>query len=129
MGTNFYYRFRQCGTCDRHEEIHVGKSSGTWQAYPHKLLAVDHPDWGFERESPVGFAVLSLDDWRRVFTEIPGELWNEYKEQIPDPLTWLAEQKPWSPGPDGLRYLEEDIRSGRGWVDANGFKFYDGEFW
>lgn len=129
MGTNFYYRIRNCASCGRYEDIHVGKSSGTWQAYPHKLLADDHPEWGFEVESPVGFPVLKMADWRRVFTEISGELWTEYKEQIPDPLEWLKQWKPWKPGPDGMRYLEEDIRQGRGWIDDEGFKFYLGEFW
>lgn len=129
MGTNYYWRFANCAACKRFEEIHVGKSSGTWQAYSHELLDPAHPEWGYNIESPVGFEVRSLADWRRVFTEIPGELWNEYKEQIPDPLAWLEKQKPWKPGPDGMRYFEEDIRQGRGWVDAEGFKFYLGEFW
>jgi hypothetical protein len=129
MGTNYYWRFRQCGSCNRYEEIHVGKSSGTWQAYPHKLLNEDYPDWGYDTESPVGFAVISVEDWRRVFTEIPGELWTERKELIPDPIAWLEAQKPWVAGPDGQRYLDGDIQMGRGWLDANGFRFYTGEFW
>lgn len=129
MGTNYYYRINNCTSCGRFEDIHVGKRSGTWRAYPHKLQDKDHPEWGYDPESPFGFEVMSREDWRRVFTEIKGELWTEYKELIPDALAWLDEQKPWTPTPDGLRYLNGDIQLGRGWLDANGFKFYSGEFW
>lgn len=129
MGTNYYWREKACGSCGRYNEFHVGKSSGTWRAYPHELMDLDHPDWGYQPESPFGFPVLSLEDWRRVFKTHPGELWNEYRELIPDPLAWLEQQKPWSPRPPyGTRFIDEDIRQGTGWLDAEGFKFYSGEF-
>jgi len=127
MGTNYYWRDRPCGSCGRYTEIHVCKSMRTWRAYNHVLISEDHPDWGYHPESPVGFPVLSLADWRRVF-ERPGELWNEYGERIADPLAWLAEAPPWQPGPEGRRYLTEDERRGVGWLDAEGFRFYAGEF-
>lgn len=129
MGTNYYFRFNDCRCCTRFDEAHVGKSSGTWQAYNHKLMNEEHPDWGYEERSPFGFPIRSLADWRRVFTEIPGELWTEYGEQIDDPVKWLDEQKPWKPADeDSIRYLAEDTAAGRGWLDDNGYKFYVGDF-
>lgn len=128
MGTNYYWRDQPCGSCGRYTEVHVCKSMSTWRAYRHALLDEKHPDWGYRDESPVGFAVVSLADWRRVFTERPGELWNEYGEQIPNPLAWLAEARPWQPGPDGHRYLHDDARRGVGWLDDGGFRFYAEEF-
>lgn len=128
MGTNYYWRYDSCGSCERYNEIHVGKSSGTWRAYPHKLMNEENPEWGYQPESPVGFPILSLSDWRRVFTEIPGKLVDEYGKQILDPLAWLAEMRPWKPGPGGRRWLEEDIQQGVGWLDDEGFKFSSSEF-
>lgn len=129
MGTNFYYRIRNCASCGRYEDIHVGKRSGTWRAYPHKLMDEAHPDWGYEIESPFGFEVRSREDWRKVFKTIPGELWTEYHEQIPDPIAWLEEQKPWKPSlPNFQEFLNDDIRQGRGWLDAEGYRFYRYEF-
>lgn len=128
MGTNYYWREELCASCKRVNEIHVGKSSGTWRAYPHELMDSGYPDWGYQPESPFGFPVLSMEDWRRVFKTRPGELWTEYRELIPDPLTWLAQKKPWQPGPDGTRWLNKDIEDGSGWLDAEGFKFSSREF-
>jgi hypothetical protein len=128
MGTNYYWHDRPCEHCGRYEDIHVGKSQHTWRAYFHALLDDEHPDWGYQDESPFGFPVLSLADWRRVFNERPGELWDEYGRRINDPLAWLAEAKPWQPGPDGWKYLDEDIRSGRGWLDGEKYRFHAGEF-
>lgn len=127
MGTNYYWRDRPCGECGRFAELHVCKSKRTWRAYRHALVDDARPDWGYQYESPVGFAILSLADWRKVF-ERPGELRDEYGDVIPDPLAWLAEAKPWTPGAEGWRYLDEDIRRGVGWLDAEKFRFYDGEF-
>lgn len=129
MGTNYYWREAICGSCGRYNEIHVGKASGTWRAYPHEFMNNQYPEWGYDPESPFGFPVLTMEDWRKVFKTRPGELWTEYKEQIENPLEWLAKQKPWEPHPlYERRYLDEDIRSGRGWLDGEGFKFYSGEF-
>lgn len=129
MGTNYYWRDRPCATCGRFDELHVCKSRNTWHAYRTTLLDDDHPDWGYREESPVGFPVMSLADWRRVFTERPGELRDEYGGTVADPLAWLDEAQPWSPSPhDGRRYLDQDIREGVGWLDQAGFRFYAGEF-
>ena len=128
MGTNYYWRDRPCGSCGRYTEVHICKSMHTWRAYRHAFMSEQHPEWGYHPESPVGFAVVSLSDWRRVFTERPGELWNEYGERIPDPLAWLTEARPWQPGPEGRRWLDEDVQRGVGWLDDAGFRFYAGEF-
>lgn len=128
MGTNYYWHDTPCGHCKRTERIHVGKSLHTWRAYRHALQDELRPDWGYAYESPVGFPILALSDWRRVFTERTGELRDEYGTQIPDPIAWLAEAPPWKPGTDGWKWLDIDIQSGKGWLDDAGFRFYAGEF-
>lgn len=92
-------------------------------------MNLDHPDWGYQPESPFGFPILNMEGWRRVFKTRPGELWTQYGELIPDPLTWLAEKKPWQPDPEWQRrWLDDDIERGFGWLDAEGFKFSTREF-
>jgi hypothetical protein len=56
MGTNFYYRTQNCTHCKRFDEIHVGKSSGTWRAYRHEPLYAEYPELGYSPASPVDFA-------------------------------------------------------------------------
>lgn len=128
MGTNYYWHDKPCEHCGRYEDIHVGKSMMTWRAYFHSLLDDEHPDWGYQYESPVGFPILSLADWRLVFTQRCGELWDEYGRKIDDPVAWLDEATAWKPGPDGWKYLDEDMSRGVGWLDPDGFRFYAGEF-
>lgn len=128
MGTNFWYRFAECGHCDRYTEIHVCKSRHTWRAYPHRLMNPARPDWGYDRESPTGMPIITLAGWRNMFTERPGRLFDEYGKQVDDPLAWLDEAVPWRPTPEGIEQLREDQRAGLGWVDANGFRFYAEEF-
>lgn len=93
MGTNYYWRDQPCGTCRRFEQVHVGKQSGGWsflfRAWPHQLMDVNHPGWGFEPQSLFGFPVLSRADWRTVFTTRDGQLWDEYGKQVDDPTAWL----------------------------------------
>ena len=138
MGTNFYWRFNACEPCRRYDEAHVGKRSAGWsfgfRAYLHQLVDPQHPDWGYEQESPFGIPVLSRADWRTVFESHPGELWDEYRQRVDDPLAWLDELVPpdaekqareWSPERMG-RWWRLD--SSREWRDAEGFRFYAGEF-
>lgn len=125
MGTNFYWRETPCGSCGRADELHVGKSSGGWsfgfQAYRHD------PDDG--AISPVGFPVVSRADWRRVFTEKPGRLVDEYGRGVPDPLGWLDELRP--PTPEEQRSEWSRERMGSFWYpndkdvwrDPEGFRF------
>ena len=94
MSTAYYWRDRPCGGCGRYDEIHVSTSGRTFHAYRHALMNAEHPDWGYDPASPVGFPVLSVADWVRVFKERPGELWDEYGERIDDPVAWLAQVKP-----------------------------------
>lgn len=128
MGTNYFWHDRPCGSCGRFTEVHVCLSRHTWRAYPNTFLNAAHPDWGLSVESPFGTPVMSLADWRHVFTTRPGALFDEYGSQVADPVAWLDEAKPWQPNPDGDHYLAHDIRDGRGWLDVDGFRFYNGEF-
>lgn len=136
MGTNYSLRRNICTCCGRYDEIHVGKKSWGWsfgfRAYRHELLNVDHPEWGHEPESPLGFPVMSRADWRKVLTETPGELWDEYGEQVQgDPVAWLDE---WEP-PDAKQIATEEANTHwppymtrTGWRDPDGFRFDDREF-
>nr|WP_221374529.1 hypothetical protein [Actinoplanes polyasparticus] len=128
MGTNWFYRFDECGHCDRYTEVHVCKSKRTWRAYRNVFLDDEHPEWGRTQESPFGFSVRSLADWRTVFTARPGRLFDEYGKQIDDPLGWLGEAVPWRPTPEGLADLCADEAAGMGWLDEAGHRFYAGEF-
>lgn len=130
MGTNYYWREHPCGSCGRTDELHVGKSSGGWsfgfQAYRHD------PDDGIV--SPAGIPVVSRADWRRVFTEKPGRLFDEYNREIPDPLGWLDEQE--VPTPEQQRSERSWERMGSYWDpndkdvwrDSEGFRFMAYEF-
>lgn len=143
MGTNLVWRDRPCDSCGRHDEVHVGKRSAGWsfgfRAWPHRLFNAEHPDWGYDPQSPFGFPAESRADWRRVFTERRGELRDEYGEKVGDPLGWLDRLDP----PDGAQQRwEDDIRaeSWRGvgsawprprdedWRDPEGFRFSAREF-
>ena len=140
MGTNYYWHDQPCGSCSRFEVIHVGKSSAGWsfgfRGYRHELTDPDHPDWGYDHESPFGVPVLSRADWCRVLAGRPGRMVNEYGDEVADPIVWMqglvapsAEQQrkedsPEWQGPFG-RPLGSDPRE---WRDGEGFRFYDGEF-
>lgn len=138
MGTNYTWTFGACGHCGRSDEMHVGKSSAGWsfsfRAWPHRLWSEDHPEDGYDPASPVGFPVLSRADWRRVFTEHPGELRNEYGDAIPNPLEWLDKWQP--PTAEQVAWEDTEYRRSpfyradpaREWRDAEGFRFYAGEF-
>ncbi len=141
MGTNFYYRTNICGHCDRHKEIHVGKSSGGWsfgfRGYPHELFDAEHPEWGHDTESPFGFPVLSRNDWQKAFTGSTGELWDGYGRRVEDdPVVWLNQRE----APDAAQVRKEAEMTSiawwvgayslgaQSWRDAEGFRFDVGEF-
>ena len=130
MGTNYYWRDQPCEHCGRWDEMHVCKSGSTWHGYRHELFNPQNPEWGYDPQSPLGFPIVSVADWRTVFTERPGELWDEYDRRIEDPLAWLADMRP----PEGearankLRWHLDGFADGRDWWDPEGFHFYGGEF-
>ncbi len=125
MGTNFYWRQPACAHCGRADnDLHVGKQSGGWsflfRGYPHTP-----GDDGVT--SPVGFAVATRADWRRVFDTVPGRLVNEYGATIPDPLAWLAEREP--PSSEQVRWEDDQYgRYGGGdWRCPERFRFSPSE--
>jgi hypothetical protein len=124
MGTNYEWRELACPTCCRSDTIHVGKSSGGWSFLFHGYR--HDPDDGVT--SPFGFAVESRADWRKVFTERPGTLVDEYGVTVDDPVAWLdgfappdRRQQNWEDG----HYLHTDRRDQR---DAEGFRFTPDDF-
>jgi hypothetical protein len=127
MGTNFYWRDRPCASCERYDEIHVGKSGFIWRGYRHRLFNDDHPDWGYDPESPFGFEVASVGDWRKIFAERPGELWDEYGRRIEDAVAWLDGTRPptveWRRQNDAWRREGDDT-----WYDPDGHYFVAYEF-
>lgn len=118
MGTNYEWRETACPACHRGDSIHVGKSSGGWSFLFHGYR--HDPDDGLV--SPFGFTVESRADWRKVFTERPGVLVDEYGQVIDDPVRWVDELQPPDPRQrdredDLLFHSEPDPR------DAEGFRF------
>lgn len=94
MGTNYYWHQQICDHCHRSDAVHVGKQSAGWsfgfRGWPHQLMNAEHPDWGFDPESPFGKPVMSRADWREIFAANPaGRLVSEYRTQIDDPLAWI----------------------------------------
>ncbi|GIM89701.1 hypothetical protein [Paractinoplanes toevensis] len=127
MGTNYYLREHPCGSCGRSDELHVGKSSGGW-SFGFRGYRHDPDD---DRYSPTGYPVLSRDDWRKVFTDKPGRLVDEYGREVENPIEWLdalqppdLKQQRWE-GSNMGSYWRPDARD---WRDTEGFRFYDGDF-
>lgn len=134
MGTNYYLRINNCEPCGRYDQIHVGKSSAGWsfgfRGHLHKLMNDQHPDWGYDHQSPFGYPITSRADWAKAFTDTNGHLYDEYGSHIPDPLTWLNNLTP----PDDQQIAKE-IRHGReryrgrsDWDDPERFRFTADEF-
>lgn len=140
MGTNFYWHEdcpEPCEHCAQ-EPVHVGKRSGGWsfgfRAYKHAPFDVEHPEWGYEFRSPFGASIESRADWREVFTARAGRLVDEYGLEEADPVAWLDALTP----PDVEQQRREWSREWMGscwerdpkreWRDAEGFRFYLGEF-
>lgn len=130
MGTNYYWHDQPCEHCGRYETIHVGKSGHTWQGFRNVLESEENPDWGYLERSPFGFEVASLADWERVFETRPGTLWNEYGEQIKDPLDWLAGIEPISSfiRSQNAHWYGRDLVDGTCWYDSAGFFFCKRDF-
>lgn len=130
MGTNYYWRYAQCAACDRYDQVHIGKSSWGWSFGFHGFRNSDR-DW---QPEPFGCPVVSRADWIDVLKEHPGVLVNEYDEVIPDPLTWITALEP--PTVDKIAWEDAqrhrpswaDPADDRDWRDAEGFRFYAGEF-
>lgn len=127
MGTNFYLHEPPCPTCSRREVVHVGKSSAGWsfgfRGYRHD------PDDG--PVSPLGRPVRSRADWREVFADKEWQLIDEYDREVVDPLGWLAERQPPSVEQQGWERAHMGAYwrpSEYDWRDAEGFRFYGGEF-
>lgn len=125
MGTNFFWRFNICRHCNRYAEAHVGKSGFTWRGHHHQLLDPEHPDWGYRYESPFGFEIASVADWRKVFAEVPGELWDEYGRRIDIPLDWLDSI---TPPDDASRARKLEWWDDHNWWDPAGHHFLGCEF-
>jgi len=124
MGTNYYVHYNICECCDRFDELHIGKSSSGLQAYPKDPWAPSEP------VTPIG-EILSWQDWRRFFAEVPHETWDEYGRRISDDevIDWFEMLSPAArrrqfdavqPYPDGVRVAY--------WLDPDGFTMCSQEF-
>lgn len=124
MGTNYYYHINPCQHCNRSDVLHVGKKSMGWTFGFRAYRGLEgHQD------------IVSLADWARVFKTVPGILVDENEVVVDDPMRFLTELERPSVGQQEL----EDSPQRRGpasphpvaeheWRDAEGFRFYDGEF-
>lgn len=134
MGTNYYYRFNECEHCNRYDEAHVGKQSGGWSflfhGYQHKLWNPDYPEWGYDPESPFGCNVMSRDAWRKIFLNVKGKLFTEYKVRV-DPILWIDSLVP--PDIDQVRkekeMMGEHYRPDKtDYIDFEGFRVSTRDF-
>lgn len=123
MGTNYYHRSNICTCCGRYDERHICKSMLSFQGYKRPV----GEDASFTE-------VLSWADWKQELLA-GGEIWSEYGYQV-DTDQFIRDvesravqdrrrQYDWVQE-NGNRYGER-FRD-RYWLDADGFSFYDGEF-
>lgn len=124
MGTNFYLRQTACSGCGRFDEHHIGKRSAGWSFGFHGY----RPDE--DATHPLG-PVRSRADWVRAVGVFDGSVVDEYGRVVDDPVAWLAgleapslTQQRWEQDHMGPFYRPSE----RDWRDAEGFRFYDGEF-
>lgn len=127
MGTNYYHRTNICACCDRYDEQHICKSLTNFEA-PIRWLD----------EAPYGPVVVlsSWAEWKQRLREVPGQVWNEYGEQL-DVEEFIQRVEATSAEGRGRQYEwmreHQPERTGRvapdcQWVDADGFSFYGGGF-
>lgn len=75
MGTNYYYRYKNCECCNRYVELHIGKSSIGWTFSFHAIREG-------EIENMPSLKIESYKDWLKLYDDINGEIYNEYGEII-----------------------------------------------
>lgn len=67
MGTNYYWRIKNCDKCGRYEDVHVGKSSAGWTLRDEYGVAVPLPlDWLAAKEPPDSVQASWEDDQYRL---------------------------------------------------------------
>lgn len=127
VGTNYYLHQIPCPSCQRSDRIHIGKWSGGW-SFGFRGYRHDPDEWLL---SPFGRAVLSRADWVQAIDGYDGHVLDEYGRQVDDPIAWLTAFV----APDARQCRWEDSNMGpywrpdeREWRDAEGFRFYDGDF-
>ena len=68
MGTNYYFRYNICDSCNSYKERHLGKNSFGW-----KFVFKSYPN---HHDRPV---IKSIHDWEQFFEEHPkGKIFDEY---------------------------------------------------
>jgi hypothetical protein len=108
MGTNYYYETKPCESCGHNESLHMGKCSGGWAF----LFRGYRPD-----EDCSGPRIESLQDWLKFMEGTPGKLVDEYDREL-SVEDFVAM----------VRGKQGEKSHGDGWVDAEGFEFWDREF-
>lgn len=89
MGTNYYTRRNICEHCDRHNEIHLGKSSGGWQ---------------FSFQYNGGEYYKSVPEMKAWLED--KQIWNEYGEEVTREQFWeMVDTK--QSNPSNLNHYEE----------------------
>lgn len=67
MGTNYYWIHNHCDKCNRHDVLHIGKSSGGWAFSLHVIPEMNIND---------------LDDWKVLWHNRFGRIEDEYEKVI-----------------------------------------------
>ena len=69
MGTNYYARSKICKECGRHDELHIGKSSGGWKFH-----------FRGYRDSWEDVDIRSKKEWEEYLKD--KHIFNEYDEEV-----------------------------------------------
>lgn len=108
MSTNYEYRYNECSSCARFDDLHIGKSSGGWS-----FIFAAHRDNG----------INSYKYWLQFFDEHPGTIVDEYgREMSLDDFKDMVEQK------KGFKNHALTYPSRDDYVDPEGHSMTLGEF-
>lgn len=79
MGMNFYVEYNRCSCCERHDVLHIGKSSFGW-TFSFRGYDPERNDFN---DVPEGICIKSEEDWRDflnqediLIKDEDGEIWS-----------------------------------------------------
>ena len=127
MGMNHYAQIDRCGSCNRFDQYHIGRSSRMFRGHLSDYFGEFTPLLKFAPDHKI----VRWQDWKRVLTDTPGlMIVSEDGESIL--VADYIRQVEATPKPERgrqMRYLRErGLSEHRDWLDSEGFDFHDGEF-
>ena len=80
MGTNYYVHYNICECCERHDVMHVGKSSYGW-AFALRVATPEIMAKEWEKEEQKDLP-KNFEEWCELFKREDIEIWDEYSREI-----------------------------------------------